>query len=493
MEPTKKPRIAIVAIAHESNTFLKKPTTMEDFRRSILLRGEEVRKEYGRSHHEISGFFETLDAAGFEAVPIMMAWATPSGTITTETIDELWSIAQEELEKAGEIDGILAAPHGAAVDAKTGDMDGWWLTELRRKYGAGIPIISTLDPHANVTQKMIDACDANITYRSNPHLDQKARGIEAANLMIRTVRGEIKPTQAVSLPPFVINIERQYTDSEPCLGLQAKAEEIRQRDKVLSVSVILGFPYADVPEMGSGFIVVTDNAPELAEQYARELTEYLWENKEDFRGVMIGVEEAIDTAVDAPKPVCLLDMGDNVGGGGPADSTIILHALHARGNLKSFLTVYDAEAVKEAQKASVGDRIHLSIGGKTDPLHGEPFESEVIVRSFHDGRYRETEVRHGGKLNYNMGPAAVVETDSGITIMLTSRRHGSSSLQQLLSNEIDPLSFDVLMAKGVHAPVAAYGPICPTVIRVNTPGITTADMDQLTYHKRRKPLFPFES
>ena len=486
------PRIGVIVISHESNTFLKKPTTLEDFQKNILLRGEAARAEYGHSHHEISGFFETLEAAGIEAVPILMAWTTPGGMITAETIDALWKIVEEGLEAAGQLDGFLVGPHGAAVDASHGDMDGWWLTALRNRVGSDVPIICTLDPHANVTEKMINACDATITLQTNPHLDQKARGIEAANLMVRTLRGEIKPTQAVSLPPIAINIERQLTRAEPCLSLQKKVDEIRNRPKVLSASLILGFPYADVPEMGSGFIVVTNNEPQLAVEYAKELTQYLWEHREEFRGVMISVDEALDMAANSPKPVCLLDMGDNTGGGGPADSTIFLQALHKRGDLKSFNSVFDPESVQLAQTVKPGERIRLKIGGKTDPMHGESLDAEVTVRSFHEGKYRETEVRHGAKTNYDMGPTTIVETDSGITVMLTSRRHGSSSSQQLTSCGIDPLDFDVIIAKGVHAPVAAYEPICPTLIRVNTPGITTADMNQLEYNNRRKPLFPFE-
>ena len=489
--PTKF-RVGIIGIVHESNTFLKKPTTLEDFQNNVVLRGENIRESYVAAHHEIGGFFETLDETDIDAVPLFYANTTPGGMIAEGVIDTLWNMAKQELDVAGKLDGFLVAPHGAGVDATHGDLDGWWLTELRNKVGGDIPIICTLDPHANVTQKMIDACDASITYRRNPHLDQRQRGVEAASLMVRTLRGEIKPTQAVSLPPFAINIERQLTDAEPCFGLQAKVQEVRDRPKVLSASVILGFPYADVPEMGSGFIVVTDNDPLLAAQYAQELTDYLWEHKENFRGVMISVEEAIEQAVNAPKPVCLLDMGDNVGGGSPADGTLILHALQAHGGLKGFVSLFDPESVQQAGTVKTGDRIHLTMGGKTDPLHGAPFEADVTVRSFHEGKYRELEARHGGRTNVDMGKTVVVDTDDGITIMLTTRRHSPFSLQQLISCDVDPLAYDVIVAKGVHAPVAAYAPVCPTLIRVNTPGITTADMDQLEYKNRRNPLFPFE-
>ncbi len=485
-------RVGILGIAHESNTYLQRQTTLEDFQNTVFLRGEEIRRDYSQAHHELTGFLESLEAAGIESVPLFYAHTGASGTIAAGVVDTLWGYACEELAKAGKLDGLLVAPHGAGVDATHGDTDGWWLTELRKQVGPEIPIISTLDPHANVTERMIAACNAGITYRRNPHLDQRERGLEAGELMALTLRGEANPTQAASLPPFAINIERQLTDGESCLSLQNKVQEIRERPRVLSASVILGFPYADVPEMGSGFIVVTDNEPALAAQYAQELTDYLWEHKEDFRGVMIGVEEALNQAEQSPKPVCLLDMGDNVGGGSPADGTLLLHALQNRGGLKGFVALYDIESVQQAQTVNPGERLRLKMGGKTDPLHGAPFEADVTVRSFHEGRYIEPEARHGGRTNRNMGQAVVVDTDDGLTILLTSRRHSPASLQQLISCNVDPLAYDVLVAKGVHAPVAAYAPVCPTLIRVNTPGITTADMNQLAYHNRRKPLFPFE-
>ena len=137
-------------------------------------------------------------------------------------------------------------------------------------------------------------------------------------------------------------------------------------------------------------------------------------------------------------------------------------------------------------------RLNLSIGGKTDQLHGEPFVADVTVRSLHDGVFRESEVRHGGFTVFDQGRTAIVETDNGLTIMITSRRALPFSLKQLTAFGLEPKSFKALVAKGVNAPLAAYRPVCPTLIRVNTPGVTTADMNQLTFHHRRRPMFPFE-
>jgi microcystin degradation protein MlrC len=145
-----------------------------------------------------------------------------------------------------------------------------------------------------------------------------------------------------------------------------------------------------------------------------------------------------------------------------------------------------------AESAGVAARALFRVGGKTDALHGSPLEADCTVVSLHDGRFEEPEPRHGGFAEMDQGRTAIVRTQSGLTIMLTSRRMPPFSLRQLTSCGLDPSAFDLIVAKGVNAPVAAYAPVCQQFIRVNTPGVTTADMRSLNYHHRRRPMFPFE-
>jgi len=493
-------RVGIIALLHESNTFLSSPTCWEHFEQDKLLYGEEVREQLGNTHHEVSGFFAGLAAADqesesetVEAVPIFAARAVPYGTITTETYDRLLESLFDELEKALPLDGLLLAPHGATVCESYPDADGTWLTRLREKVGTSMPCIATLDPHGNLSTAMVDACDAIIAYRSNPHLDQKQRGIDAARMMVATLRGEIQPTMAASLPPMAINIERQFTDQPPCRPFYDLADQQLATDRVLSNSILLGFPYSDVQEMGSAVIVVTDNEPQLASQMSVELGSYLWDHREEFVGQMQGIEEVLENVANLDGPLCLLDMGDNVGGGSPADGTFLLHALDEHQLYRSFVCLYDPAAVEQATLAGPGATCRLSVGGHTDQLHGKPFTSQFTVISLHDGTFTEPQPRHGGFTDCDQGPTAVVQTDKGITLMLTTRRMPPFSLRQLTSCDIDPGTFQILVAKGVNAPVAAYREVCETLIRVNTPGSTTADMLLLDYQHRRKPMFPFET
>jgi microcystin degradation protein MlrC len=485
-------RVGIIAFLQESNTFVSQPTFFKHFEEDLLAEGEAVRERLASAHHEVGGFFEGLAAERIDAVPIFAARAVPHGTMTEDTLSKLLDRMFDQIDKAGPLDGLLLAAHGATVSQSARDVDGYWLAKIRGAVGKGFPLVCTLDPHANLSPEMVNATDAILAYQTNPHIDQRQRGSEAAKIIAKAVRGECRPTQAAAFPPMAINIEKQLTEEEPCLGLFQKAKRIAEQPGVLSASVILGFPYADVLEMGSSVVVVTDDNPKLATERANELGQALWDKREDFVGRFIAPEEAIPMALTREPPVCLLDMGDNAGGGSPADGTVLAHLLIEHQIADSFVCLYDPKAVKSAEAAGVGKRVPLVMGGKTDALHGPPISAEVEILSFHEGIFTETKPRHGGATRFDQGRTAIVKTDSGLTLMLTSRRQPPFSLSQLTQLGVKPDEFRVIVAKGVHAPIAAYREVCKSFIRVNTNGVTTADMRQLAYHHRRKPMFPFE-
>ncbi len=484
-------RIGVIGLLHESNTFVTRPTTLENFHDAVVLAGDAIRPAFDGAHHEIGGFLAGIDAAGETAVPIFVARALPAGTITAEAFDELTSQLLAALDQVGPLDGLLVAPHGATVAANWPDADGHWLSLVRERVGDSMPIVGTIDAHANLSPLMVNSVDALIAYRSNPHLDQRDRGLEAATLLVRTLRGEVRPTMAASFPPLAISIEQQETAAPHFAPHYDFADGQLDQAGVLSNSIVLGFPYADVAEMGSATIAVTDNDPSLAQRLADELADRLWQHREDFRGDLLSVEQALDRCEDFERPICLLDMGDNVGGGSAADGTFLLKGLLDRPQWRSFVCLFDPSAVEVAQRTGIGNVAELSLGGHVDDQHGEPIDRECRIISLHDGRFQETKPRHGGMSRFDQGATAVVETAS-VTVMLTSRRMVPFSLEQLRSCDLDPAAFGILVAKGVNAPLAAYREVCPICIRVNTLGSTCADMTQLSFQHRRRPMFPFE-
>jgi microcystin degradation protein MlrC len=256
MTAARRKRVGIIALLQESNTFLAGRTTLDHFRADLLATGPAVREKLAEAHHEVGGFFAGLAAAEIEAIPIFAARALPFGTMTADCLESLIGMMTDALDAAGPLDGLLVAPHGATVSEEILDVDGHWLGLLRRRFPT-LPIIGTIDPHANLSPAMIAATDALIAYRTNPHVDQRDRGFEAARLMARTLAGEIRPTQAAAFPGLVINIECQDPAAFPCLPHYEAAA--RLRETVLSTSIVLGFPYADVAEMGTAAIAPPPN------------------------------------------------------------------------------------------------------------------------------------------------------------------------------------------------------------------------------------------
>ncbi len=487
-------RVGIIGLLHESNTFIARRTTRDHFEQDTLLTGPAVQARFADTRHELGGFFAGLAQESIEAVPLLAARAVPYGPIETDTFQQLLELMETEVASAGPLDGILVAPHGATVCESIPDADGHWLAVLRRIVGQSTPIIGTLDAHANLSQQMVDATNALIAYRTNPHLDQFERGVEAAHLLARTLRGDVRPVQHAEFPPLAINIERQNTAEPHLADLYRLADAVQQRPEILSTSILLGFPYADVQEMGSAVLVVSDQDEQSARDSAVRIADSMWQQRDQLDGQFISMDEAVEQATQLDGPVCLLDMGDNVGGGSPGDSTHLAHTILKHPVRSALICLCDPDAVQQAVSSGPGRSLELQVGGKTDDQHGEPLTAMFSVQGLYDGTFTDHQTRHGGFTEYNQGPSAVVATSDGrLTVLLTSLRVPPFSLVQLTSCDLNPADFQVLVAKGVNAPVAAYEPVCERLIRVNSPGCTNADMKQLAFHHRRQPLFPFET
>lgn len=485
-------RVGIIAIQHESNTFVSQETTLNDFRRDALLVGSEMTDYCKGTQHETGGFYGQLQSEHIEFVPLLLALATPGGPLTAETASHLIELAVGQLHRAGNLDGLLVAPHGAAVAENILDFDGHWLHRIRNEVGNEMPIVGTLDPHANVSQQMVEATTALVAYRTNPHVDQHRTGRNAAVLLARTLRSEVNPTQSFAQPPMAISIDRQETAAEPCRDLYQRADDMLLEAGVLSTSIALGFPYADVAEMGTSFIVVTDNDRQQAGAAASTLAEHGWARRQAFSCGLPNIEAAIQEVLLKQDRVCLLDVGDNVGGGAAGDGTSLLRELCEKKFTSSLVCIWDPKAASTARTLGVGKQAELSIGGIEATEQGPPLSATVSVQWLGDGRFTETAAVHGGRNAYDMGPTAVVQLVDGPTVVLMSNRVPPFSLGQLTACRLDPAAFRVIVAKGVHAPVAAYRAVSDRFIRVNTPGITAANMKQFEFHHRRRPMFPFE-
>jgi microcystin degradation protein MlrC len=479
-------RVGILGFLHESNTFLPAPTTYEDFASTSLTRGPAMAERWRGAHHELGGFFAGLDESGVQAVPCMATFAVPSGTITAEAYERLAGELLDSLRQALPLDGLLVALHGATASEAYPDADGELLRRIRELTGPAMPIVMTLDLHANISTEMAERSTAIVAYRSNPHLDQEQRGHEAALLLARALAGEIRPVQALETPPMLIQISRQHTGSEPARSLYSDLEQVLKRPAILSASVAMGFYYADVPEMGTSFLAVADGDLKAARDAAQWMARRAWERRADFRGNLPDPASAVSAAaVSTKKPVVLMDVGDNVGGGSAADSTVLFSELIRQRVRNGLVILYDPESVRQCVASGVGATVELGIGDRKVPVRGR-------VRTLSDGHFRETQIRHGGWGAFDQGVTALVETEDDHSVILTSRRMAPMSLEQVLSLGVHPERKDILIVKGVVAPRAAYEPVAGEIVLVDTPGVTADSPWNFQYQRRRRPLYPLE-
>jgi microcystin degradation protein MlrC len=483
-------RIAIAGFMHESNTFNPLLTDRAAFVAQSLTIGAELLDEWRDAHHEVGGFIEAAKVEGFEPLPLLVASATPAGPVTDAVFDEITERLSELLRDC-RADGLLLALHGAMVAQSHLDADGEVLARLRRAVGAELPIAVTLDLHGNLSQRLIDHCDIAVAYHTCPHVDQRECGRRAASLLVRKLRGEIHPCLALAKPPLLLNIMTHDTSLPPLRPFMDAARALEREPGILAASLLPGFAYADVPQMGPSAVVISDGNAEEARLYAEGLAHELWEARERFFVPLPKAAAAVMQALRAEKtPVVLVDTGDNVGGGSAGDGTTLLRELLRQGATDSVVCLYAPEEVRQCVAAGIDNDVSLVVGGEVDGLHGEALPVAGRVRLLHDGTYIEPEARHGGRRVNHMGATALVELPGRNLLVLNSLRHPPFSLGQLTCLGIRPREQRILVVKAAIAYKAAYAPIAGTIVEVDTPGLTAVDPERFAYRHIRRPLYP---
>jgi microcystin degradation protein MlrC len=505
-------RVAIGGFMHESNTFAGQATDLQRFREGSLTYGDAVVPVWQEAHHEMGGFIEGAKRFGYEPVPVAMAWATPCGPVTDEFFDHFTDALATGF-KLAQADGVLLALHGAMVTPRHPDADAEVLRRVRAAVGPNVPIAVSLDFHGNVSPQMADTVTILVGYQTYPHVDQRQRGRAAAELLTRAVKGEVRPVCHVAKPPMLCNLLGQDTSRQPMKELMGMAREMERLPGVLSVSLMAGFPYADVPDMGASVIVVADGDRALARKVADELAGEMWRVRERLNVTCPPPDEAVRRALAAkdppsraldlnddlgggllvaPRPVLLIDLGDNVGGGSAGDGTVLLAEL-LKQKARGFVVALHAPAAVEAAKAAgVGGTLEATVGGAADRLHGDPVRVRGTVRSLHDGKWVEPEARHGGRRLNDQGHTAVLDLGDDNLLVLNSLRTPPFSLGQLTSLGIEPRQARVIVVKAAVAYKAAYARLGAEVIEVDTPGLTAINAARFEYKRIRRPLYPLE-
>jgi microcystin degradation protein MlrC len=493
--------VVVGGFAHETNTFAAAKTDREEFRTREELFGDEIPARLTGTNTTAGGAIDAAAELGVDLRHTVSTWAVPGGVVAADAFEFYTETILDGVRAAlPDLDGVLLNLHGAMVPEGMDDGEGPLIARVRELVGEGVPIVVTLDLHGNVTDEMVAEADALVAYESYPHVDMGDTGRNGMRLLARAMRGEVDPVMAVARPPLIAYGPLQNTMAGPMAEIMARAREYEERDAVLKVNVFPGFHQADVPEMGFSVPVVADGDPAAAREVARELAAHIWERRDDLVGddpePPEAIAEAKALAADlGPEdgPVVMADLGDNPGGGGAADGTTVLREMLDQGLTNAgFAIMRDPEAVAACADAGVGERVTVSLGGKTDDLHGDPIEDvNGYVKAITDGEFVNTGPMATGSVN-DLGRAVHFKCgrDDGIDVILTENRHQPLDAEIWRHVGIQPERLDVLVVKSTNHYRADYEPMASHVIPINSIGLVAEDPRNYDYQRIRRPQYP---
>jgi microcystin degradation protein MlrC len=485
-------RLLIAMMKHETNTFSPVPTPLARFG---PLYGEAAVHAYRGTGTGLGAYLNLAEREGAEIALPIAAGASPSGPVEDTAFAHIADTIFEAVSRGG-YDGIMLDLHGAMVTESLEDGEGQFLRRLRA-IDPKTPIAVSLDMHANLYDEIIANATVVTGYRTYPHIDTYETAKFAGEILLRTIRGEVKPVMAWGNAPMLPHVMRQGTDDHPNRELQHRCAAM-SADGALAASLFTGFPHADITNAGLSAVVVTDNDRKLAEDLRDELLDRAWVEREAFVYKIEPLQQSVARTKAIPRgdgPVVLLDHYDNCASGGTMDTTVVLAEILRQGleDVVAF-AIYDPEAVRQAIAAGIGTEVTLSIGGKIAmpaiPAESPPLAVTGRVKTISNGRYRNRGPMARG-VEMNMGPAVVLDTGP-VEIVLISRHVEPSDLNCLLGLGIDPSQKRYVMLKSRIHWRAGLGQMARAVVDCAGVGVCTSDYSQLQFQKIRRPIYPLD-
>lgn len=433
-------RIVIAKLMQETATFNPAPTRYEDFEVHF---GQDMLEVLAGTKTEIAGACRVFDEADdeIEIIPSMAAWSVSGGCIETLALDRLTDDLVASLASLRDVDGVYLCFHGAMAGVDEGDPEGRALQRIREAVG-DVPIVVSLDLHAVISDRLVRDADVLVPYHTYPHDDHFETGQRAANVLLRLVRGDAKPTVArVRLPMLVRGDELLTATGRFGEAIQA-CRDVEGSPTGLAAGVIIGNAFTDVPDLQSNVLVTTNDDQEEADRQARSIAEFMWEHRRLFVAELTSLSESIELATKTDGLTVFSDAADATASGASGDSNAILIGLvKSKCPKRSLVPIVDAAVAAEAHSEGVGAELEVKLGGSLDPGRFRPFPLRVTVTSLHDGSFEY----ENGTLGAG-GPTAVLSAGA-ITILVTSRPVYVVGRNVFLAHNLDPANFDLVVVK----------------------------------------------
>lgn len=495
-----KKRVALLGLMLESNSFAP-VTGKDDFLDRLYVAGDEFSAELTAAESklptELRSFNSAMNAsANWQPVPILIGLVEAGGPIDHAFFEETISDMRARLEAAMPLDAVYICNHGAMITTENRDPDGEIFSMVREIVGPDVPVVATLDLHGNVSDRMVEAVDAVIAYRTNPHVDMAERGREAAATLNEMFDG-LKPAAALIRLPVTPPTVTLLTASGPYADLINYGQSL-VTDEILNVSILGGFAYADTPKNGLAIIVTARSDKAAAEALAKKIAVRAWSEHERYVPKLTSLDDALTVAIRAGKdsslrPVILADVADNPGGGASGNTTYILEGLVEGGAKGAVLGVFNDPALaNEALQVGEGASFRAVFNREETPPFSRRFEADATVVRIRDGDCVGRRGFYAGR-RLNLGTTALLDL-GGVQVVVISIRTQCADpvFFEMMGIDIAEARSVVVKSRG-HFRAGFDEFFAPEqVIEVDAPGLSSPVLSRFDFKHLPRPVFPID-
>ena len=484
------PRIAVGGFLHETNTFAPTKATFESFVHGggwpAMARGADVLKVMRNINVGLAGFVGAAEENGWELVPTISCGASPSAHVTEDAFERIVTVMVDGIRNAGKLDAIYLDLHGAMVTEHFDDGEGEILRRVRQAIGNDLPLVVSLDLHANVTPAMVEHADALIAYRTYPHVDMADTGRAAARHLASLLRSRQKFAKAFRQLPFLIPISWQCTNDEPTRSIYRKLAAM-ESEAVPTLSFAPGFPAADFRDCGPSVFAYGRTQAD-ADAAADAIEKIIVGHENDFDGRIYspddGVRYAMELAKTASRPIVIADTQDNPGAGGDSDTTGMLRALVRNRAIRAATgVIYDPESTQAAHAAGTGATVTLALGGKSGIPGDAPYQESFVVEKLSNGQFVAPGPYYGGR-DMDMGPSACLRIGD-VRVVVSSHKAQLADQSMYRYVGIEPTEQSILVNKSSVHFRADFEPIAEKLLICAAPGAMPADTATLPWTRLR--------
>jgi len=485
-------RILVAGFQHETNTFGATKASFEDFLEADswpgLLRGDEVITGTEGINLPLTGFVDAVRSEpDIELIPVVWASAEPSAHVTDDAFERVSAMILEGIRQAGSLDGIYLDLHGAMVTESHEDGEGELLGRIRDLTGDSLPVVVSLDLHANVTERMMAHASAFCIFRTYPHIDMAATGARCFPILQRLLSGEIL-YPAMRQASFLVPLSAQYTGASPCKELYQNLP----RDSVAGQAhcdIAMGFPPADIHDAGPAVVAYAASQAE-ADEHAERIVEALEAQEAAFDSALLTAQSAVAKAISytGTKPVVIADVQDNPGAGATSDTTGLLKALvDGKATDAVLALLHDPQTVAAAQELGEGGIFDAALGGKSGLPDMGPYHARCKVLALSDGNFAFSGAMYAGATAH-IGPTAllqIVDDEATVSVIVGSKRCQCLDRAILTHIGINPEEKKIVAVKSTVHFRDDFEPIADLILHAQSPGVNYCSLESVPYQNLR--------